>query len=158
MVHKLWLLEQKPNATAMSQMLYQYPKRNQYFAQLIIMIHRQCCLWYGHSLDHGWSTQHAALTKISSVATTWKWDFTTISLQCINIQRLWCLLIWVNLTPGIIAVDDTTSGKYVTETIDISGWHDQRSESGPLLNIKTVLSMYGDFHVKDKTAVRTSYL
>ena len=30
--------------------------------------------------------------------------------------------------------------------------------SGPRLNIKTVLSMYGDFHVKDKTAVRTSYL
>ena len=32
-------------------------------------------------------------------------------------------------------------------------WH-----SGPRLNIKTVLSTYGDFHVKDKTAVRTSYL
>ena len=30
--------------------------------------------------------------------------------------------------------------------------------SGPRLNIKTVLSAYGDFHVKDKTAVRTSYL
>ena len=30
--------------------------------------------------------------------------------------------------------------------------------SGPHLNIKTVLSTYGDFHVKDKTAVRTSYL
>ena len=30
--------------------------------------------------------------------------------------------------------------------------------SGPRLNIKTVLFMYGDFHVKDKTAVRTSYL
>ena len=29
---------------------------------------------------------------------------------------------------------------------------------GPRLNIKTVLSTYGDFHVKDKTAVRTSYL
>ena len=28
---------------------------------------------------------------------------------------------------------------------------------GPRLNIKTVLSTYGDFHVKDKTAVRTSY-
>ena len=26
------------------------------------------------------------------------------------------------------------------------------------LNIKTVLSTYGDFHVEDKTAVRTSYL
>ena len=34
-----------------------------------------------------------------------------------------------------------------------------RTESaGPRLNIKTVLSRYGDFHVKDKTAVRTSYL
>ena len=31
-------------------------------------------------------------------------------------------------------------------------------KTGPRLNIKTVLSMYGDFHVKDKTAVRTSYL
>ena len=30
--------------------------------------------------------------------------------------------------------------------------------SGPRLNIKTVLSTYGDFHVKDKTAVRTSNL
>ena len=29
---------------------------------------------------------------------------------------------------------------------------------GPRLNIKTVLSTYGDFHVKDNTAVRTSYL
>ena len=29
---------------------------------------------------------------------------------------------------------------------------------GPRLNIKTILSRYGDFHVKDKTAVRTSYL
>ena len=30
--------------------------------------------------------------------------------------------------------------------------------AGPCLNIKTVLSTYGDFHVKDKTAVRKSYL
>ena len=35
-------------------------------------------------------------------------------------------------------------------------WSHKRS--GPRLNIKTVLSTYGDFHVKDKTAVRTSYL
>ena len=33
-----------------------------------------------------------------------------------------------------------------------------RATSGPRLNIKTVLSTYGDFHVKDKMAVRTSYL
>ena len=32
------------------------------------------------------------------------------------------------------------------------------SAPGPRLNIKTVLSTYGDFHVKDKTAVKTSYL
>ena len=31
-------------------------------------------------------------------------------------------------------------------------------DPGPRLNIKTVLSTYGDFHVKDKTAVRTSYI
>ena len=30
--------------------------------------------------------------------------------------------------------------------------------TGPRLNIKTVLSTYGDFKVKDKTAARTSYL
>ena len=29
----------------------------------------------------------------------------------------------------------------------------QHKEPGPRLNIKTVLSTYGDFHVKDKTAV-----
>ena len=37
-----------------------------------------------------------------------------------------------------------------------SSTHSQ--DAGPRLNIKTVLSTYGDFHVKDKTAVRTSYL
>ena len=36
--------------------------------------------------------------------------------------------------------------------------HGEAPEPGPRLNIKTVLSTYGDFHVKDKTAVRTSYL
>ena len=34
----------------------------------------------------------------------------------------------------------------------------EKRAPGPRLNIKTVLSTYGDFHVKDKTAVRTSYL
>ena len=36
--------------------------------------------------------------------------------------------------------------------------HNAQDWAGPRLNIKTVLSMYGDIHVKDKTAVRTSYL
>ena len=34
----------------------------------------------------------------------------------------------------------------------------KHTRTGPRLNIKTVLSTYGDFHVKDKTAARTSYL
>ena len=37
-------------------------------------------------------------------------------------------------------------------------WVAAAPSPGPRLNIKTVLSTYGDFHVKDKTAVRTSYL
>ena len=45
--------------------------------------------------------------------------------------------------------------KRVIVMIDQSDFHES---PGPRLNIKTVLSMYGDFHVKDKTAVRTSYL
>ena len=35
---------------------------------------------------------------------------------------------------------------------------DGKLQTGPHLNIKTVLSTYGDSHVKDKTAARTSYL
>ena len=34
----------------------------------------------------------------------------------------------------------------------------EEEKSGPCLNIKTVLPTYGDFHVKDKTAVKASYL
>ena len=46
-----------------------------------------------------------------------------------------------------------TTGKCITLT-QVMAW----CGPGPRLNIKTVLSTYGDFHVKDKTAVRTSYL
>ena len=42
--------------------------------------------------------------------------------------------------------------------MDVSCQSSKISAPGPRLNIKTVLSTYGDFHVKDKTAVRTSYL
>ena len=52
-------------------------------------------------------------------------------------------------------------GTTAEETGDKCKWATEnvcRKISGPRLNIKTVLSTYGDFHVKDKTAVRTSYL
>ena len=42
------------------------------------------------------------------------------------------------------------------DDLDMIGFSSE--STGPRLNIKTVLSAYGDFHVKDKTAVRTSYL
>ena len=46
----------------------------------------------------------------------------------------------------------------LVESIFTSTSADELWKAGPRLNIKTVLSTYGDFHVKDKTAVRTSYL
>ena len=46
---------------------------------------------------------------------------------------------------------------YKHQLQDFMGSYDE-TIPGPRLNIKTVLSTYGDFHVKDKTAVRTSYL
>ena len=51
-----------------------------------------------------------------------------------------------NQTSGLLIWDVNARQREVVKT------------TGPRLNIKTVLSMYGDFHVKDKTAVRTSYL
>ena len=63
---------------------------------------------------------------------------TTIGISIINIKRSRDRLIFII---GIVV-----SGKLHLY------WN------RPRLNIKTVLSTYGDFHVKDKTAVRTSYL
>ena len=52
----------------------------------------------------------------------------------------------------VMVLTDTDAG--VVAVFDIG----DRDTTGPRPNIKTVLSTYGDFHVKDKTAVRTSYL
>ena len=53
----------------------------------------------------------------------------------------------------------TTGTPYPALTDELCGLFARMLEkTGPRLNIKTVLSTYGDFHVKDKTAVRTSYL
>ena len=52
----------------------------------------------------------------------------------------------------VMVLTDTDTG--VAAVFNIG----DRDTTGPRLNIKTVLSTYGDFHVKDKTAVRTSYL
>ena len=49
-------------------------------------------------------------------------------------------------------------GVFVSFIVSYVIVHVAVKQPGPRLNIKTVLSTYGDFHVKDKTAVRTSYL
>ena len=46
----------------------------------------------------------------------------------------------------------------ITYTSENRYYNPAKQAPGPRLNIKTVLSTYGDFHVKDKTAVMTSYL
>ena len=57
------------------------------------------------------------------------------------------------MTEGDTYVGDLTDKNTHVNSIEHVIWR-----PGPRLNIKTVLSTYGDFHVKDKTAVRTSYL
>ena len=71
---------------------------------------------------------------------------------------LWCRVVLavilvhrVNVIICIANKDKNTSMKTHVDT-------PKYQITGPRLNIKTVLSTYGDFHVKDKTAVRTSYL
>ena len=59
-----------------------------------------------------------------------------------------CWLLHINISS--MAILSTWSAIMRTRISEV--------DSGPRLNIKTVLSTYGDFHVKDKTAVRTSYL
>ena len=48
--------------------------------------------------------------------------------------------------------------KIILDPFEPKPGQNKENSPGPRLNIKTVLSTYGDFHVKDKTAVRTSYL
>ena len=57
---------------------------------------------------------------------------------------------------GLPSIDKICDAISCHPVLILCGGSDQKT--GPRLNIKTVLFMYGDFHVKDKTAVRTSYL
>ena len=76
-----------------------------------------------------------------ALATFWKW-------AAINISKT------NELTGGMGPYNDVIMSAMLSEITGVS----IGCSSGPRLNIKTVLSTYGDFHVKDKTAVRTSYL
>ena len=65
------------------------------------------------------------------------------------------------VNPYVLGAWAVIARKYVLQMRHITeSWVRLNIEqiTGPRLNIKTVLSTYGDFHVRDKTAVRTSYL
>ena len=68
------------------------------------------------------------------------------------------LRIWQEAHWGAQQYLQKCFAKGATWTNEIICCPETRWDPGPRLNIKTVLSTYGDFHVKDKTAVRTSYL
>ena len=70
------------------------------------------------------------------------YEIPSITTPAVNLEDDMCLIIAM----GCLSCSDC----YTLEVL--------RKDPGPRLNIKTVLSTYGDFHVKDKTAVRTSYL
>ena len=71
---------------------------------------------------------------------------------CRSLNALLTIIVVVTWHAGKV----TTCRCYVVN--DILNGDLMTQGSGPRFNIKTVLSTYGDFHVKDKTAVRTSYL
>ena len=85
-------------------------------------------------------------------------------LQCITCLRVDTWLV----DPGVLSPEcvthSTVSVNLLEVVHDITGLAPVGTPEmtwwvpGPRLNIKTVLSTYGDFHVKDKMAVRTSYL
>ena len=82
--------------------------------------------------------------------------------QCVFQQPCIVLPLIASSLRGLIYTLSKTSYRLVCGE-QTAFWEDFANEKchcipGPRLNIKTVLSTYGDFHVKDKTAVRTSYL
>ena len=86
------------------------------------------------------STQH--LASMDWAKTTAKGDKKHLSFG------IWCDLYW------------RFYGSMLNQPCDrsVDPVESQLMPPGPRLNIKTVLSTYGVFHVKDKTAVRKSYL
>ena len=72
---------------------------------------------------------------------------------------LTCKLYWTRQCGGISTKSaHLRHSNYITQCFVGCNYFSTLPIPGPRLNIKTVLSTYGDFHVKDKTAVRTSYL
>ena len=71
--------------------------------------------------------------------------------QCVCIGVAFAYLEKISISMTFLRI--LHNGRFKFELIYFCCLH-----PGPCLNIKTVLSTYGDFHVKDKMAVRTSYL
>ena len=89
------------------------------------------------------------------------WHCGNLTIAPVPAKQPWW--IWINTSCEFIMNDCITTTKQSTTKpcayfLGYTVLYTPYKHSGPRLNIKTVLSTYGDFHVKDKTAVRTSYL
>ena len=94
------------------------------------------------------------VTKLINWCSSWNrsspWLIAGSLNKCINISKETKIYCSLKLDQNVNIAKRSNS-----QRIYRARWY---PEPGPRLNIKTVLSTYGDFHIKDKTAVSTSYL
>ena len=116
-----------------------------------------CTAFHGHDITYGEISR--LLVSACNSSSLWiKWPTfhrQYYQMHFHNKKTFWFLFHWSLLLRVQLAI----SLHWFDSLVALVQWTKfcwQRL--GPRLNIKTVLSTYGDFHVKDKTAVRTSYL
>ena len=123
------------------------------------------CLWLSacqvekiNQIDNSWSTIYQ---RLSQPEVTFRKCKKKIDLQCTHSCKFYLFHLcskgnkeWLTATLAPSMADLLLMPWNVFSWLITMSWQ----LPGPRLNIKTVLSTYGDFHVKDKTAVRTSYL
>ena len=100
-------------------------------------------------------------SAIPEICHTWSTINIRMLLDYAGSHQIFC--IWSAKVQSLSLIAKETFEKVVSRLVVSTALVDglapaDARPSGPHLNIKTVLSTYGYFHVKDKTAVRTSYL
>ena len=108
------------------------------------------------------------IKHIITLAPIYAWRFLLSIFESFVCGWHWFHFLMSNLVTSGLCIASLVSNKFLLLVCYVeltgprrrlsSGLYNFKLSPGPRLNIKTVLSTYGDFHVKDKTAVRTSYL
>ena len=129
----------------------------------------QCChIFHWTQIMSGGSCCWPSLTEIWALISNYIHVFCgyNYSSKCMNeiYPKLWHFVIPIETCFGMFYkrhmkwLHTEISDQTIHAVGNVELWYFVFWQPGPRLNIKTVLSTYGDFHVKDKTAVRTSYL